>query len=290
MKGLKFTEQTSRVAICLFTIYVLYGLLYIPGVEYVTSLMVGAVAYGMTRSYEFALLAVMASSFLFQLTKSRKEAFLVEGAPLVMAEPPMAQPGLRTMKNSVQGFSSFAEGFEDSNKQTGVIDTGAAIASATVPKVPTVSSVASPKAQTESTPAQAVTLTATPASISEQGMPVVTQPAESFEDNGGLFKLGKIPTDEKGGFHIDSGTSILNALKSLKPDQMAAMTQDTKQLIETQKSLMNMLQSFKPMMSEGKEMMATFQDMFSPTTTAPGSIGGALQAVKNIGEGNTQMH
>jgi hypothetical protein len=301
MKGLKFTEQTSRVAICLFTIYVLYGLLYIPGVEYVTSLTVGAVAYGMTRSYEFALLAVMASSFLFQLTKSRKEAFLVEGAPLVMAEPSMVQPGLRTMKNSVQGFSSFAEGFEDSNKQTGVIDTGAAIASATVPKVPTVPSVASPKvptvpsvaspkAQTESTPAQAVTVTATPASISEQGMPAVTQPAESFEDNGGLFKLGKIPTDEKGGFHIDSGTSILNALKSLKPDQMAAMTQDTKQLIETQKSLMNMLQSFKPMMSEGKEMMATFQDMFSPTTTAPGSRGGALQAVKNIGEGNTQMH
>ena len=288
MKGLKFTEQTSRVAICLFTIYVLYGLLYIPGVEYVTSLTVGAVAYGMSRSYEFALLAVMASSFLFQLTKSRKEAFLVEGAPLVMAEPLMAQPGVgRSMKNSVQGFSSFAEGFEDSNKQTGVIDTGVATDSATVPKVPT---VVAPKAQTESTPAQAVTVTATPASISDQGMPAVTQPAESFEDNGGLFKLGKIPTDEKGGFHIDSGTSILNALKSLKPDQMAAMTQDTKQLIETQKSLMNMLQSFKPMMSEGKEMMATFQDMFSPTTTAPGSIGGALQAVKNIGEGNTQMH
>lgn len=285
MKGLKFTEQTSRVAICLFTIYVLYGLLYIPVVEYVTSLTVGAVAYGMCRSYEVALLAVMVSNFLFQFTKSRKEAFLVEGAPLVMEEPlVMAEPGVRTMKNYVQGFSSFAEGFEDSNKQTGVIEMGVPTAPSTPPKAPVLVPT------TESTPAQAVTVSATPASISAQGIPAVTQPAESFEDNGGLFKLGKIPTDEKGGFHIDSGTSILNALKSLKPDQMAAMTQDTKQLIETQKSLMNMLQSFKPMMSEGKEMMATFQDMFSPTTTAPGSIGGALQAVKNIGEGNTQMH
>jgi len=285
MKGLKFTEQTSRVAICLFTVYVLYGLLYIPVVEYVTSLTVGAVAYGMSRSYEVALLAVMVSNFLFQFTKSRKEAFIVNGAPLVMEEPRvMAEPGVRTMKNSVQGFGSFAEGFEDSNKQTGVIEMGVPTAPSVPPKVPVVVPT------TESTPAQAVTVSATPASISAQGIPAVTQPAESFEDNGGLFKLGKIPTDEKGGFHIDSGTSILNALKSLKPDQMAAMTQDTKQLIETQKSLMNMLQSFKPMMTEGKEMMATFQDMFSPTTTAPGSVGGALQAVKNIGEGNTQMH
>jgi len=285
MKGLKFTEQTSRVAICLFTVYVLYGLLYIPVVEYVTSLTVGAVAYGMSRSYEVALLAVMVSNFLFQFTKSRKESFIVNGAPLVMEEPlVMTEPAARTMKNSVQGFGSFAEGFEDSTKQTGVIEMGVPTAPSVPPKVPVVVPT------TESTPAQAVTVSATPASISAQGIPAVTQPAESFEDNGGLFKLGKIPTDEKGGFHIDSGTSILNALKSLKPDQMAAMTQDTKQLIETQKSLMNMLQSFKPMMTEGKEMMATFQDMFSPTTTAPGSVGGALQAVKNIGEGNTQMH
>ena len=103
---------------------------------------------------------------------------------------------------------------------------------------------------------------------------------EEFEDSnsGGLFKLGKIPTDEKGGFHIDAGTSVLNALKSLKPDQISAMTQDTKQLIETQKTLMGMLQSFKPMMSEGKEMMDTFQSMFSPTG---GSAMGALQAAQD---------
>jgi len=273
MKGVKFTEQTSSVAICLFTIYLVYGFLYIPFVEYLSCLVVGGIAYGVSKSYEIALVAILLSSFAFQLIKPRKEPFLVEGAPLVMAEPGLTNT--RTMRHSVQGFSSpLTEGFDTSTNPTGVIDVtnNSVTANLTVPPV----SAPAPAAALP-----AVTTDAPPAVISEQGVPTVTQPAESFQDNGGLFKLGQIPKDEKGGFYIDSGTSILNALKTLKPDQIQAMTQDTKQLIETQKSLMNMLQSFKPMMSEGKEMMATFQEMFSPTSTAPGTASGALQAAKH---------
>ena len=104
--------------------------------------------------------------------------------------------------------------------------------------------------------------------ISEQNVPAVTQPAESFTDNGGLFKLGQIPSEAKGGFHIDAGTTVMNAINALKPDQIKAMTQDTKQLIDTQKSLMGMLQTFQPMVQEGKQMMDTFQTMFSPSMGA----------------------
>jgi hypothetical protein len=99
---------------------------------------------------------------------------------------------------------------------------------------------------------------------------------ESFQDNSGLFKLGQIPKDEKGGHHIDAGTTVMNAISALKPDQIKAMTMDTKQLIETQKSLMGMLQTFQPMVSEGKQMMETFQEMFSP---AMGSLTAASKAV-----------
>jgi hypothetical protein len=60
----------------------------------------------------------------------------------------------------------------------------------------------------------------------------------------------------------------MNAINSLKPDQIKAMTQDTKQLIDTQKSLMSMLQTFQPMVQEGKQMMDTFQEMFSPSMGA----------------------
>lgn len=89
-----------------------------------------------------------------------------------------------------------------------------------------------------------------------------------FTDNGSLFKLGKIPEENKGGFHVDAGTTVMNAINALKPNQIKAMTEDTKNLIETQKSLMSMLKTFQPMMSEGKQMMDTFQTMFSPTMGA----------------------
>ena len=73
-----------------------------------------------------------------------------------------------------------------------------------------------------STPASAMTKPAKAKKISEK-IPPANQPADlmkdGFEDtsgkpSSGLFKLGEIPTDEKGGFHIDAGTSVLNALKS----------------------------------------------------------------------------
>jgi hypothetical protein len=54
----------------------------------------------------------------------------------------------------------------------------------------------------------------------------------------------------------------MKALKSLDPDQINAMSKDTQQLIETQKSLMNMMGTMKPMLNDGKELMDTFQQMF----------------------------
>jgi len=76
------------------------------------------------------------------------------------------------------------------------------------------------------------------------------------------FKLGEIPSQVKDGPHIDAGSTLMSAIKTLDPAQINAMTKDTKQLIETQKSLMGMLGTMKPMMNDGKELMETFQQMF----------------------------
>jgi len=76
------------------------------------------------------------------------------------------------------------------------------------------------------------------------------------------FKLGEIPKQVKDGPHIDASATLMSAIKSLDPNQINAMTKDTKQLIETQKSLMNMLGTMKPMMNDGKELMETFNQMF----------------------------
>jgi hypothetical protein len=63
-------------------------------------------------------------------------------------------------------------------------------------------------------------------------------------------------------FHLDAGTTFLNAYKALKPDQIAAMTKDTQELLATQKSLMAMLDSMKPLLSDGQNMMNMFGSYF----------------------------
>ena len=76
------------------------------------------------------------------------------------------------------------------------------------------------------------------------------------------FTLGEIPSQVKNGPHIDTGATLMKAIQSLNPEQINAMTNDTKQLIDTQKSLMSMLGTMKPMLNDGKQLMDTFQDMF----------------------------
>jgi hypothetical protein len=87
-------------------------------------------------------------------------------------------------------------------------------------------------------------------------------PVAKKEEMAMPFKLGEIPSQVKNGPHIDASSTLMKAIHSLNPEQISAMTKDTKQLIETQKSLMGMLGTMKPMMNDGKELMETFQEMF----------------------------
>lgn len=78
-----------------------------------------------------------------------------------------------------------------------------------------------------------------------------------------LGKKYKLPNEEDDKeFHLDAGTTFLNAYKSLKPDQISAMTKDTQDLMQTQKQLMSTLQTLKPLITDGKQMMDMFQGYF----------------------------
>jgi hypothetical protein len=74
-----------------------------------------------------------------------------------------------------------------------------------------------------------------------------------------LGKAYKLPSenDDKG-FHLDAGTTFLNAYKALKPDQIAAMTKDTQDLLTTQKSLVSMLDSFAPLLKDMNKITGFF--------------------------------
>jgi hypothetical protein len=76
-----------------------------------------------------------------------------------------------------------------------------------------------------------------------------------------LGKPYKLPSesDDKG-YHLDAGTTFLNAYKSLKPDQIAAMTKDTQDLLATQQSLVAMLDSFAPLMKDMGKITGFFNN------------------------------
>lgn len=83
---------------------------------------------------------------------------------------------------------------------------------------------------------------------------------KEFLTLGKKYKLPNEADDQE--FHLDAGTTFLNAYKSLKPDQISAMTKDTQELMQTQKQLMSTLQTLKPLITDGKQMMDMFQGYF----------------------------
>lgn len=95
--------------------------------------------------------------------------------------------------------------------------------------------------------------------------------SEEFQSaTNGLFKVGKMPSENSDGPKLDAGSTLMKAMESFKPEQINAMTGDTKQLLETQKSLMNMLTQMRPVLADGKELLQTFSGMF-------GNSGGAFK-------------
>jgi hypothetical protein len=88
-----------------------------------------------------------------------------------------------------------------------------------------------------------------------------------------LFKLGKIPSEHKEGPMLDAGGTLMKAMGSFDPETTQKMTHDTKQLLETQKSLMNMLTQMRPILADGKELLQTFSGMFGGQSAGPFKVG-----------------
>ena len=291
MKDLKFTKQTEQVAFVFFTLYFIYGLFYTPFTQYLVSLAIGGIVYGITDSAEIAVIALLAANYLFTVVNTRKgyagyagyEGF--EGDVTV----PSTEEEEKRVLAGLQGVGSqMSEGFADADDaDMTVSETKSASADVSVGKSkPAAADAVNPqdmekmadmmKKMMATMNTDGVLSSSKATKISEDKPPAhQPQEKETFQESqtAGLFKLGQIPKDEKGGHHIDAGTTVMNAINALKPDQIKAMTMDTKQLIETQKSLMGMLQTFQPMVHEGKQMMETFQEMFSPAMGAMNTAG-----------------
>jgi len=66
-----------------------------------------------------------------------------------------------------------------------------------------------------------------------------------------------------GEHHLDAGTTILHAFQKLNPEQVLQMRDDTKELMETQKQLVETLSSLGPQVQQGADLVESFKHMFS---------------------------
>ena len=259
---MKTTPLTQGVSSLLLIVYVVYGFFALPFTGFLLSLAVGLLSFGALESMELSVAFAILTGVVFSLIS---RAGAATALMKVATKEGFADGGEKISKRVERIYkanvgphgvyaSAFVEGFANATTEDKELE-------AVLKDKP---SEESP----ESKPASATAPSTAGSGIPPPAPPAVAS-ASKTETQGfrgapddGQFKLGVLPEEAKGGYHIDTGTTVMNALNALKPDQIKAMSSDTQKLIDTQKSLMSMLSSMKPMLQDGKQMMDTFQEMF----------------------------
>lgn len=262
--------KTDKISLGILALYAVYGIFAIPFVYFMLSLAVGLIVYSTSDSIEYTVVAILLTGVLTVLiSQSRRPEGFVDGGAMISKRvasirrpQPKAPIGVYA-SGFVEGFSDLSDNPVPTEKKP----EAAATPVASTPSANTVATtVAAATAATSPSTSATTSSTSQPAAVTKSGFKDANSPSTD-----GLFKLGSIPQDTKGGFHIDQGTTVLNALNALQPDQVKRMSEDTQKLIDTQKSLMMMLGTMKPMLSDGKQLIDTFQTMFGPG--ASGAMG-----------------
>ena len=276
----KSTKTTKQVANILIGLYLLYGFFSMPMSVLLLSAAIGLIVLGTLDSMELAVAATMASGLLMRYVfkmgsaiTHRAEGYMTANSKdvadrlaSIRRSAPVNTPlstgtGIRSaaLANGILS-STFSEGFADAATMEG----GTA-------------SAEGKKTETASAPTASASASA---SASDSAAPSAEKFADKGDGSDGLFKLGAVPSDGKSGPHLDAGSTLLNAISGLKPEQVKAMTDDTRKLLDTQKSLMGMLETMKPLLADGQNLMNTFGTMFG----GKGGADGALAAMTGAGK------
>jgi hypothetical protein len=273
---------------------------YIVSVQGVAGLLlsvaIGLIAAAFLDSVEYLTAIVILTGLAYSMYVKRtpvivvakKEGFKVgegEGtgpeivARVVAFDPP--RPPRRVspvLSAGCEGFEDISTGSTDTPPPTSEgTSTPASTASVTKPKqtdqeaAAVVSAGATPANSVATTGVQpvaepsAATNAGTPAGSAGLASAAMTPPAVAGfqgQKNTGLFKLGEMPSEQKSGPFVDVASTMNKAMSSLNTDQMAAMTAESKSLMETQKNLLAMLQSMKPVLQDGRNLLDTFSGIF----------------------------
>jgi hypothetical protein len=185
------------------------------------------------------------------------------------------KPTLSTLNRSIEGFApadNSAEDEEEEEDADSSTSTAAPVAelSNTTKQIDQDASAVANANANANTNATMNSSTASPvaqpsaASTAAADVDTTATQRESFQDeeNSGLFKLGQLPSESKAGPFVDVASTMSKAMGNLKPDQIAAMTAESKSLLETQQQLMGMLESMRPVLQDGRQLLDTFGSIF----------------------------
>ncbi len=280
----KSTAMTKQVAQTIGVLYVVYAFFMMKASTLLFSLAIGLIVLGLLNSMEIAVAATIISGLVIRMFFRGMEGFqtidpvdvekrlaaMRAAAPAGMPNSSIDIPGnpvdygFPSSAAKAEGVlaSDFAEGFssatEGSAEATGEKKENAPAAPASAPAA---------------APVPSGSASGSAAGFAGQ---VTTD---------GLFRLGGVPSDVPGGPHLDAGSTIMNAMQALKPDQIKSMTEDTRKLLDTQKSLMGMLETMKPMLTDGAQLLNTFSGMFGGAAPGQMQFGGqgGQQALSMLG-------
>jgi hypothetical protein len=247
---MRFNETTRIMSICVLILAIIYTLIYSGVSGILLCAAVGFIAAAFIEQTELVVavtvLFVVGYSMILKQYLRRFEGFENNAKDITER--------IRKESNDYEGNpvsavkQSFMEGFEDVSNQK---DSTAA------PAVP--HEAVDPKAAKEVT--AAIDETKHDSTKNDVGASAIAK--EEFESaTNQLFKLGKMPSEHKEGPLLDAGSTLMKAMGSVDPDTTKKMTKDTKDLLETQKTLMNMMTQMRPILADGKELLQTFGGMF----------------------------
>lgn len=263
---MKESKTTTSVAWLILAFYVLYAIFGIGFNGLLFSVAVGLISYSMTDNILIVAAITIFSGILWRTVISARvmDAFadvvLSKNADGTAAFP---QSRVEEIVKRVTGMgekelkgvmSSFSEGFADA----GALDAPRPDAGSDGKESGSETGQSKPAKTEEPTVSKEMKASA-PNSDAAKAIETASDKA--------LPKIGvqenKVPEEtKKDGIHLDAASTLMSAFKNLDKGQIEAMTSDTRALLETQKSLMGMLQSMKPILSDGQQMMSTFQGMF----------------------------
>ncbi len=258
MLDFKSTALTKQVAHVIGALYVIYAFFNMRASTLLFSLAVGLIVLGLLGSMEVAVASTIVSGLLLKMFFKGNEGYqtidpvdVEKRLAGMRSAAPMGTPLSTAIQTAAAAqpvlSGSFAEGFSD------VTPTNAAA-----------------EADGKKSASSASSASSAPAAVASASASTVA----GFTGGGGdgIFKLGELPSEAAGGPHLDASSTMMNAMQALNPDQIKSLTDDTRQLLDTQKSLMGMLETMKPLLADGQNLMNTFGTMFGGKGGADGAL------------------